>query len=396
VISQVNLQDAEGDMNKISKVAIHNVFKPNETAIINIDSPVTILTGYNGVGKSTTLGVIHSTVSLYGDCEYSFPRSNWGSQIFLENGVVLNHVKMARPVDKEFSLPTLKRTSDKVDALKIFYDELLARAVPDSKQKKLLVSKEGEKRDTRSTNILSVELGSKNKNRNKKNDGGDVQGPGIQSVLYCDELFNFNAAVDESENLDELDIFSKKNTLDKTLYFLLLEFSSLDVKTATAPHVASILRNVIDLFADREMPEALRRQIFEYEKMQRAGAHGEFLNEANLFFEMTNREVFVGDNGFLSLRLKSDLSEVKWFNLSKGEKTLLCLLLAVFLNKDKNTLFLLDEPDLSLHIKWQKQLLKSLFSLAPNSQFLVSTHSPAMVGNVPGEKVINIGFFSKA
>jgi predicted ATPase len=390
------LQDAEGDMNKISKVAIHNVFKPNETAIINIDSPVTIFTGYNGVGKSTALAVIHSTVSLYGDFEYSFPRSNWGSQVYLENGVVLNHVKMARPVDKDFTLPSLKKTSDKVDAIKIFYDELLARAVPDSKLKKMLVSKEGEKRDTRSTNILSIEIGSKSKSKSKRDIGADVQGPGIQSVLYCDELFNFNAVVDESENIDDLDIFSKKNTLDKTLYFLLLEFSSLDMKAAASPHVALIVQNVRDLFTDKEMPEDLKRQISEFEKIQRAGAHGAFLNEANLFFEMTNREAFVGENGFLSLRLKSDMSEVKWFNLSKGEKTLLCLLLAVFLNKDKNTLFLLDEPDLSLHIKWQKQLLKSLFSLAPNSQFVVSTHSPAMVGNVAGEKVLNIGLFSKA
>ncbi|MNH26816.1 hypothetical protein D3C79_868930 [compost metagenome] len=117
------------------------------------------------------------------------------------------------------------------------------------------------------------------------------------------------------------------------------------------------------------------------------------LREANSFFASTNREVKVGANGFLYLQTAH--GKLQWYDFSKGEKTLLCLLLLAHLAGDKSMIFLLDEPDLSLHIKWQRKLIPSLRILAPNAQYIVATHSPAMVGRTEDEAVVNIGAISK-
>ena len=40
---------------------------------------------------------------------------------------------------------------------------------------------------------------------------------------------------------------------------------------------------------------------------------------------------------------------------------------------------LMDEPEISLHIEWQKQLINIIRELNPNAQIILSTHSPALI-----------------
>lgn len=66
--------------------------------------------------------------------------------------------------------------------------------------------------------------------------------------------------------------------------------------------------------------------------------------------------------------------------LSSGEKQLIILLTEALLQKLKPTIFIADEPELSLHISWQRMILPSLISLNPMAQVIVATHSPEIVG----------------
>ena len=63
--------------------------------------------------------------------------------------------------------------------------------------------------------------------------------------------------------------------------------------------------------------------------------------------------------------------------LSSGEQHLLLLLLNVFTAGEQPRLFIIDEPELSLNVKWQRQLVDSLLGLTQNTpcQFLLATHS---------------------
>jgi predicted ATPase len=65
--------------------------------------------------------------------------------------------------------------------------------------------------------------------------------------------------------------------------------------------------------------------------------------------------------------------------LSSGEKQILVLL--THLSFDSGHLFILDEPELSLHPKWQDEFLAAVDKLmAPRTQLIIATHSPAIVG----------------
>ncbi len=64
-------------------------------------------------------------------------------------------------------------------------------------------------------------------------------------------------------------------------------------------------------------------------------------------------------------------------NLSSGEKQLVGLLCNSLVARDIRSVFLIDEPELSLNIKWQRQLLDSLLQLTgqTSNQFVIATHS---------------------
>ena len=64
-------------------------------------------------------------------------------------------------------------------------------------------------------------------------------------------------------------------------------------------------------------------------------------------------------------------------NLSSGEKQILFLLCNVLISGNTASLFLIDEPELSLNVKWQRKLINSLLEVASDSrcQFIFATHS---------------------
>lgn len=80
-------------------------------------------------------------------------------------------------------------------------------------------------------------------------------------------------------------------------------------------------------------------------------------------------------------------SRIPIYELSSGEKQLLMLFLETLLQKEEPMLFLIDEPDLSLHVTWQNDLLDAIRKLNPNAQLIIATHSPE-VGSWKRESMI--------
>lgn len=84
--------------------------------------------------------------------------------------------------------------------------------------------------------------------------------------------------------------------------------------------------------------------------------------------------------------------------LSDGYRTTLAMTLDIanrlaILNPDsQNTLdaegvVLIDEIDLHLHPSWQQRILPDLMRTFPNTQFIVTTHSPQVISAIPAESV---------
>lgn len=70
-------------------------------------------------------------------------------------------------------------------------------------------------------------------------------------------------------------------------------------------------------------------------------------------------------------------SPLDWTNLSSGEQQLLLLFCYVLTGRDRPCVFMIDEPEISLNVKWQRQLIKALLDITEGSeiQFIFASHS---------------------
>lgn len=66
--------------------------------------------------------------------------------------------------------------------------------------------------------------------------------------------------------------------------------------------------------------------------------------------------------------------------MSSGERQLLTMLYAVN-RMSKNSVVLIDEPEISLHIDWQENLLIKMMEQLGSRQIIVCTHSPAIASD---------------
>ena len=69
------------------------------------------------------------------------------------------------------------------------------------------------------------------------------------------------------------------------------------------------------------------------------------------------------------------------YQLSSGEKQMLAILLTVLVEDNQPYVRFMDEPEVSLHIEWQKRLIDLCVELNPNVQIILTTHSPAVIMN---------------
>jgi hypothetical protein len=86
----------------------------------------------------------------------------------------------------------------------------------------------------------------------------------------------------------------------------------------------------------------------------------------------TRSSVSVGTEGGRNYGLSS---------LSSGEKQILTMLYSASRSRFKSGTFLIDEPELSLHVDWQRQILRELMQQSADRQIIACTHSPEVGGD---------------
>jgi ABC-type lipoprotein export system ATPase subunit len=72
-------------------------------------------------------------------------------------------------------------------------------------------------------------------------------------------------------------------------------------------------------------------------------------------------------------------------SLSSGEKQLIRMFLECLCGGPNP--ILIDEPEISIHIDWQRELMGILQSLNQKAQFVVASHSPELMADVPDERL---------
>jgi len=104
----------------------------------------------------------------------------------------------------------------------------------------------------------------------------------------------------------------------------------------------------------------------------------EITDTLNEFFNQSKKTVEVDSVGKIKVSHRG--AQIPLEHLSSGEKQLLILLTHAHFSPNRGGVFIVDEPELSLHMRWQEMLVDSLLKSKTNNQFIVATHSPEIVG----------------
>lgn len=145
-----------------------------------------------------------------------------------------------------------------------------------------------------------------------------------------------------------------------------------------------------EAFASRIKREPRMRRVLKYieavenhvEEIKRPRNEFDRILKAMISSEKT---VALGDR---DIHAYSESEEISLGNLSSGEKQLLRICIEALLADGEPVL--IDEPELSMHIDWQRQLIPAIRSLAPKSQLIIATHSPEIMAPLHNHQIFEL------
>ena len=200
---------------------------------------------------------------------------------------------------------------------------------------------------------------------------------------------NYNSKI-ISKSFEKLKIFPK-------LIYVPTEINFEEIKKAQT-NLKKEYRfiNIVDSYEIKDIPSYIATRISKVAN-----------EEENLTMGQVRKKVFAEINGiFEILELDVKLSEIskdensmpiftdssgKKFGineLSSGEKQLFLRTLAIKILEPENSIIMIDEPELSLHPKWQQKIVDVYRKIGRNNQIILATHSPHILGSVEKENII--------
>lgn len=136
---------------------------------------------------------------------------------------------------------------------------------------------------------------------------------------------------------------------------------------------------------DKILGHSLLSQLFE-NMIDELEVEKLVLSSINLLVDKFNGYLIDGKKLFVNGRevyVEIDGEHHTVNELSSGERHILTFLaLVLFEGQDRNFL-IIDEPEISLNIKWQRELMSIFSTLLPTTQIIVASHSPALAKRNP-------------
>lgn len=219
---------------------------------------------------------------------------------------------------------------------------------------------------------------------------------GIRYKLNLSQIEKAESRVNEYFKSFEQNTITEKETQTITNYFSQLKI--ITKKYLSDPSNESV-KLLYGLNANQFIK--IRNLLKEFEKFETQSLKAmeeiqTYLDTLNHFFKDSAKKMI----------FKEDTSEITFNNLdengdsvtkykdikflSSGEQQILILFTYIAFNNTNGKIFIIDEPELSLHIKWQEDFLEKLEKITPEStQLLLATHSP-ILANKKRDKAITL------
>ena len=348
---------------KIKKLLVENLWDKH-TFTIDFNKDVTILIGKNGSGKSTILNLIDKLLSHgKNDKKYTFKKIELSS--FKSNGIIsveqkslqfTNEIETLSSVNKE-SIKQLKELFNKIEQ-EMISSSTIGKEINLSRQSKKILSRE--KTDYLFLSTFDMEV--KNRETVKKN--------------YDDK----------SHIQTELDVILNDLVTNFKLYLLKIK-EKIEI-------IQIDFDKELEIYTGKNSTEGLSEKLLEKKKKTDKIYENRdlFKNKINELFRDTDKRITLDENNSIVFQL-DDKSYLTPYQLSSGEKQILIIMLNIMLLENKPTILLMDEPEISLHVEWQRVFVESLLELNPNLQIVIATHSPAIVSKKFRSKLVSLSNF---
>lgn len=126
--------------------------------------------------------------------------------------------------------------------------------------------------------------------------------------------------------------------------------------------------------------------------------YNELVENLDIFIGIINekihfKEIVIDKKTGIYLRDKDFKNKIlNLEQLSSGEKQEIMLFYKLIFETKENSLLLIDEPEISLHVAWQRKFISDLFKIAERNKLnvIIVTHSPHIIGKY-SENQIDLG-----
>ncbi len=184
---------------------------------------------------------------------------------------------------------------------------------------------------------------------------------------YPKRLFS---AKDGLENKNEFTarLNATNEKFKKLNQYGLVDISIIDSKNYNSKH-STALKIYFDDFAEKF-------KVFQ-ELIQKLDLFTSIINERLTFKKI----LITRTDGFKIVDEENEEKTLELSQLSSGEKQEIVLFYELIFNTKSEFLLLIDEPEISLHIMWQKKFMDDLLAVSKQTKIsaVVATHSPQIV-----------------
>lgn len=107
----------------------------------------------------------------------------------------------------------------------------------------------------------------------------------------------------------------------------------------------------------------------------------QYLNSLNDFFAHSGKRVVFDASGSLGVWVEDKWEPRPITGLSSGERQIVVILTHLSFNRQaqRANVLIIDEPELSLHLRWQELFVDAVTAASPNLQLILATHSPSII-----------------
>ena len=205
------------------------------------------------------------------------------------------------------------------------------------------------------------------------------QGEKNTNIVYDDIIKRINKSVgndsdlrDKSKSLKNELVELRERSLRYSEMGFVSEFESVEMESSLIKtemdDKLQVIYNVIQPYV-----EGLQTRLDSLQQIQKLVSL--FTDTINSY--LGNKDFSYNLSSGFNIMHKNSDDSIDFDVLSSGERQLLLLLCNVITATDKATIFIIDEPEISLNVKWQRKLGDTLtqFSEGRNVQFILASHS---------------------